>query len=284
MRVLVLGASGMLGHTMIRVLVQEAQHEVFASARSASVREYFPDDLAPRIFANVDVSDPEALNTLFERVSPQVVINCVGVVKQLMEADDPLVAIPINSLLPHRLVRLCERTNARLIHVSTDCVFSGRKGGYVETDEPDAQDLYGRSKLLGEVDGPNAITLRTSMIGHEKRTAHGLIEWFLAQGGHVKGYARAIFSGLPTCELARIIHDHVIPRRDMRGVYHVAASPITKLELLQLVNNEYRKNLSIEPDMRLQIDRSLRADRFHEATGYRAPSWSELIAQMRAFG
>jgi dTDP-4-dehydrorhamnose reductase len=283
MRVLVLGASGMLGHAMIRVLAQDSRHEVFASARSASIRDHF-SDLASRIAVGVDAGDFDALEALAGQVRPEVIINCIGVVKQLSEADDPLVALPINALLPHRLARICGVTNARLIHISTDCVFSGRKGGYVETDEPDAQDLYGRSKLLGEVDYPHAITLRTSMIGHEIRTAHSLVEWFLAQQGRVKGYTRAIFSGLPACELARVLRDHVMPRPELRGVYHVAADPIAKFDLLQLLNHEYGKGLSIEPDDHVRIDRSLQADRFREATGYRAPPWPQLIAQMRAFG
>jgi dTDP-4-dehydrorhamnose reductase len=170
------------------------------------------------------------------------------------------------------------------VHISTDCVFSGAKGGYMEEDAPDARDLYGRSKLLGEVDCPHAVTLRTSIIGHELNSAHGLIGWFLAQQGNVKGYTRAIFSGLPTYELARVIRDLVLPRAEMHGLFHVASRPISKYDLLHMVNQEYGKGLKIEPDDHLKIDRSLNANRFLEATGYKAPDWPDLIAQMREFG
>jgi dTDP-4-dehydrorhamnose reductase len=224
----------------------------------------------------------DRLVRLFDEVRPEVVINCIGLVKQLEEANDPIQALSINALLPHRVARLCALVGARLIHVSTDCVFSGRKGGYAETDTPDAEDLYGRSKLLGEVDYPS-ITLRTSIIGHELNSAHGLIGWFLAQKSGVKGYSRAIFSGLPTCELARVVRDFVIPRPELHGLYQVAAAPISKYELLRLVNQQYGKDLSIAPDEALKIDRSLDGSRFRAATGYLASSWPDLVAQMHAF-
>lgn len=283
MRILVLGASGMLGNAMIRVMGQDERHEIFGSARSTWVKKYFYTELADRIVTGIDVENADTMARLFAEIRPEVVVNCVGLVKQLAEANDPLSALPINAILPHRLARLCELVQARLVHISTDCVFSGRKGGYTEIDEPDAQDLYGRSKLLGEVDYPHAVTLRTSIIGHELNSAHGLIGWFLAQEVGVKGYTKAIFSGLPTCELARVIREFVLPKPELHGLYHVAAEPISKHELLQLVNQEYGKGLQIEPDDQLKIDRSLNAQRFREATGYKAPTWPQLIAQMRAF-
>jgi dTDP-4-dehydrorhamnose reductase len=169
------------------------------------------------------------------------------------------------------------------VHVSTDCVFSGKQGNYTESDLADAQDVYGRSKLLGEVDYPHAVTLRTSIIGHELRSAHGLIDWFLSQQARVKGYTEAVFSGLPTCELARVVRDFVIPHASLRGVYHVAAEPISKHDLLQIVNREYGKNLQIEPDDQVKINRSLDASRFMETTGYVASAWPDLIAKMHEF-
>lgn len=283
MKVLVLGVSGMLGNAMFRTLAMDERYQVVGSARSANILKYFADDIADKIIAGVDVENSDVLAQLFAMVRPQIVINCIGLVKQLASAEDPLLALPINAVLPHRLARLCELTAARLVHISTDCVFSGRKGGYLETDETDAQDLYGRSKLLGEVGYPHTVTLRTSLIGHELSSAHGLIGWFLGQAGMVKGYTRAIFSGLPTRELARVICDRVLPHPELQGVYNVAAAPISKYELLQLVNKEYGKGVKVEPDDRLIIDRSLNAARFNVATGYVAPGWPELVAQMRAF-
>ncbi len=284
MRILVLGASGMLGNAMLRVLAQGRRHEVFGSARSAWVKKYFPTELADNIITGVDVENTDVLGRLFAQVRPEAVVNCIGLVKQLAEADDPLSALPINALLPHRLARLCELIRARLVHISTDCVFSGRKGGYSETDEADAQDLYGRSKLLGEVDFQHAITLRTSIIGHELSSAHGLVGWFLAQEGAIKGYTRAIFSGLPTVELSRIVRDFVLPKDSLRGVYHVASAPIAKYDLLKLVARIYEKQIEIAPDDSVVIDRTLVADRFREATGYTAPNWEELVLMMKKFG
>jgi dTDP-4-dehydrorhamnose reductase len=205
-------------------------------------------------------------------------------VKQLADAKDVMAAVPLNTLLPHRLARLAAATGGRLVHISTDCVFSGEKGNYVERDRPDAADVYGLSKYLGEVGGAHAVTLRTSIIGHELRGRLSLLEWFLAQEGTVKGFTRAVFSGFPTVELARIVRDLVLPRPELTGLYHVSAEPIAKFDLLQLIAAEYRKSIEIVPDGQLAIDRSLNSERFRAATGYRPPSWSELVASMREFG
>jgi dTDP-4-dehydrorhamnose reductase len=219
--VLVLGASGMLGNAVLRFFAASPGYTAFGSMRSTSQLAKLPSAVRRGVIAGVDVENTDSLMRLFSAVRPQVVINCIGLVKQLAEADDPLLALPINAMLPHRLARLCDVARARLVHVSTDCVFSGARGNYIEGDSPDAQDLYGRSKLLGEVDYPHAVTLRTSIIGHELSSANGLVSWFLSQQGRVSGYRRAVFSGLPTIELARVIRDHVLPRPALRGTYHV---------------------------------------------------------------
>jgi dTDP-4-dehydrorhamnose reductase len=284
MRVLVLGVSGMLGNAVFRLLADSPGFDVTGTARSAAIGSRFREDLRPRILAGVDVEQFDSLARAFEAARPEVVINCIGLVKQLADADDPLAALPINSILPHRLARLCALSGARLVHVSTDCVYLGSRGMYKESDPPDAQDLYGRSKLLGEVDYPHAITLRTSIIGHELGSAHGLVGWFLSQTGSVRGYTRAIFSGLPTVELAAVIRDHVIAEPSLHGLYHVAAAPIAKYELLRLVAAQYRKSIEIVPDDRVAIDRSLDGARFRAATGYEAPPWPELVRRMHAFG
>lgn len=282
MRILVLGASGMLGNAMLRVMSAQEAWSVFGTVRSADPALHA---VAPHavLISGIHADQPDSLLAAFAQARPDVVINCVGLVKQLSNAEDPLVAVPINTLLPHRLARMCEVAGARLVHVSTDCVFSGKQGSYKESDLADAQDVYGRSKLLGEVDYPHAVTLRTSIIGHELRSAHGLIEWFLSQQTRVKGYTEAVFSGLPTCELARVVRDFVIPHASLGGLYHVAAEPISKHDLLQIVNREYGKNLQIEPDNQVKINRSLDASRFREVTGYVAPAWPDLIAKMREF-
>ncbi|MNR07592.1 dTDP-4-dehydrorhamnose reductase [compost metagenome] len=234
-----------------------------------------------RLLTGVDVLDQDALIRALEHVRPDVVINCIGLIKQLSDANDPLVALPINAMLPHRLARLCGLLGARLIHVSTDCVFAGTKGMYLERDPSDAEDLYGKSKFIGELhDVPHAITLRTSIIGHELGSNYALVDWFLSQKGPVKGYAKAIFSGLPTVELARVMKDFVIPASQLSGLYHVSVEPIDKLSLLKLVAEVYGKDIEIIPDDNVCIDRSLDSSAFRDATGYLPPGWDELVKVM----
>ena len=283
MRVLVLGVTGMLGGAVFRAFNGDPTHSVWGTLRSSAGLKYFSDVELSSLLPGVDVLDQDALVAVLSSVRPDVVINCVGLIKQLADAKDPLSALPINALLPHRLARLCDLLGARLIHVSTDCVFSGRKGGYLESDLSDAEDLYGKSKYIGELhDSPNAITLRTSIIGHELSSSYALVDWFLAQDGAIRGFSKAIFSGLPTVELARVMKDFVLPHPELNGLYHVAAEPIAKLDLLELIANQYGKAIEIRPDPSLVIDRSLNSERFTQATGYKAPSWPQLIELMHA--
>jgi dTDP-4-dehydrorhamnose reductase len=283
MKILVVGASGMIGSTVLRVLSEKQDWEVFGTVRDGSVKRFFPANIGERLIADVDVEHPDALMKALEDIDPAVVINCAGLTKHKPEADDPLISIPINTLMPHRLAGLCKLVGARLVHISTDCVFSGEKGGYTEDDYADAHDVYGKSKALGEVSYPHAITLRTSTIGHELQSKYGLLDWFLSQEGRCKGYTRAIFSGVPTVVLAKVIRDVVIPRGELHGVYHVAAKPIAKYDLLSLVAKAYGKQIEIVPDDKLVIDRSLDAARFREATGYVAPEWEQMIKLMYAY-
>lgn len=283
MRIMILGVTGMLGNAMFRVLSANSDRDVFGTARSESAKRYFSDNYAGQIMTGVDVENSDSLMKVFADVKPDVVVNCIGLVKQLADAHDPLLAISINSLLPHRLATLCRASAARLVHFSTDCVFSGSKGSYVESDFSDAYDLYGRSKFLGEVDYPNAITLRTSMIGHELSGHRSLVNWFLAQQASVKGFTRAIFSGLPTVELATLVKDVILPNQDLHGLYHVAAKPINKHDLLQLVAEIYGKTIEIKATDDFVIDRSLNADKFKAATGYVPPEWPALIQRMYQF-
>jgi dTDP-4-dehydrorhamnose reductase len=283
-RVLVLGASGMLGNAVFRFFSRSPGYAPTGTVRSSAALDWLPETLRGQIESGIDIHDLDALMRLFDRSQPDVVINCVGLVKQLPGAEDALTAIPLNALLPHRLLALCKVAQARLIHISTDCVFDGARGMYRESDFADASDLYGRSKFLGELHDPRAITLRTSIIGPELGTAHGLVSWFLAQRGQVKGFTRAIFSGLPTVELARVMRDLVIPAADLSGLYHVSSAPISKYELLCGVAREYAHAIEIVPDGELAIDRSLDSSRFRERTGYVAPAWQEMLRVMHEFG
>ncbi|PAA29749.1 NAD(P)-dependent oxidoreductase [Pseudomonas fragi] len=281
MKVLLLGASGMLGSMLYKQLVLDDRYDVAGTVRGSAISEYFSEQEQSTLIPGIDVLDFDSLLSLLNTVRPDVVINCVGLIKQVSTANDPLKVLPVNAMLPHRLCKLCELTGARLIHISTDCVFSGSTGGYTEASISDSADLYGKSKFIGEViDSTSAITLRTSIIGHELSTNKSLIDWFLSQHGRVNGYSHAVFSGLPTIELSRVIMDHVLPRPELHGLYHVSSEPINKEALLRLVARQYEKSIEIIPDDSLVIDRSLRSDKFKHATGYTAPGWDVLVKQM----
>jgi dTDP-4-dehydrorhamnose reductase len=273
----------MLGNAVVRVLSENSHLAVFGTVRAEPSKRFFNESIAKRLLSGVDVEQQDSLTQAFVHTRPDVVINCVGLIRKLSDVSDPLQAIPINSLLPHRLAHLCELSGARLIHISTDCVFNGDKGGYTESDSFDAKNLYGISKYLGEVSNPHTITLRTSIIGHELQGAHSLVDWFLSQETKCNGYTRAIFSGLPTVVLAQLIRDVIIPGEMLSGVYHVAAKPISKYDLLKLIAEVYGKSIQITPDDSLLIDRSLNAAKFRAATGYVAPEWSALIRLMHAY-
>lgn len=281
MKILVLGASGMLGSVVYKVLSENLELEVYGSLRSTKSISFFDTPLHSRLINNVDVMDQDVLLSVLRTVKPDVVINCVGLIKQLSDANDPLIVLPINSMLPHRLDRLCGLMGSRLIHISTDCVFKGSKGLYLESDISDAEDLYGKSKYIGEVfKSENSITLRTSIIGHELNSKYALVDWFLSQTDKVLGYQKAVFSGVPTVELAHIIYKFVLPNIQLTGLYHVSAEPIDKYSLIKLIAKIYGKDIEVIPDDRVQIDRSLDSKLFRKATGYQPPEWIELIYKM----
>jgi dTDP-4-dehydrorhamnose reductase len=278
---LILGGGGMLGHKLWQSAL--ARFETKATVRSGA--RFFTDRGFPAetILEHVDVNDNDALLRAFAAARPDVVVNCVGVVKQLAAGHDPLISISLNSLLPHRLAEICGTTGARLIHISTDCVFSGRKGMYTESDVSDAEDLYGRTKILGEVSGPKCVTLRTSMIGRELTARNGLLEWFLSRrGATVNGYARAIFSGLTTEVLSRLILDVIEWHSEMSGVYHVSSDPISKYDLLRLLDEAYQTKTEIRRDESVMIDRSLDSTRFRAEASFAPPSWRDMVAAMAA--
>ena len=278
MRLLILGASGMLGHVLARI-----SSEYFDSY--GTVRESVDSEAigvrSDRLIDGVSVEAMGSVDRAFEIARPDVVVNCIGVVKQVEAANDPIASIAVNALFPHRLAALCRSAGARLIHLSTDCVFSGRRGHYAETDTPDAEDSYGRSKLLGEPTGPSCLTIRSSYIGPEVSTSHGLLEWFLRQRGEVRGFRRAVFSGFTTDAFSRAV---VLVIRDypgLMGLWHVASEPITKFDLLTLLKDAYGVPVQIEADDMVVCDRTLDGARFRETTGYSPPSWPAMVAEMR---
>ena len=278
MKILILGSSGMIGSTMHRILTGNSNWDVVGSVRASTKTENHDRD-GRRWVCGVDLANQDHLSRLFRETRPDIVINCAGLTKHLQGGNDPVPALIMNALLPHRLAELCSISGARLLHVSTDCVFSGKNGNYSEDDLSDAIDVYGKTKHLGEVGGVGIITLRTSTIGHELGTQFGLLEWFLTQE-RCKGYRNAIFSGLTSVEFARVVRDFVIPNPTLEGLYHVGAEAINKDALLRLIAKLYNKDIEIETDHQVLIDRSLDSQRFANATGYCAPSWSEMIMTM----
>ncbi len=279
MRILILGGTGMLGHRLWIDL--QGEHEVWVTVRGD--RDLFPDVPqfpAGRIVRRVDGLASDDVIQALAAVRPELVINCIGLIKQMEHAGDPLPALSMNAVLPHRMAAICRAVGARFVHISTDCVFSGRKGSYSESDPSDAEDVYGRTKFLGEVPGPGAITLRTSIIGQELKNRLGLVEWFLAQTGTIKGYRRAMYSGFTTRELARVILRHVIPAPGLEGLYHVSSGPISKYDLLRLVKEAYGRDVEILPEDQFICDRTLDSTRFRKATGYVPPAWEEMIREL----
>ena len=276
-RILVVGASGMLGHEAIRVLAPD--FEVWGACRRPSE---LPDLGVPpeRLLGDLDASDVQSAYALVDRVKPDLVLNAVGIVKQRAEAKAAIPSIEINSLWPHVLADACAEHGARTVHVSTDCVFSGSLGGYAEDNVPDAFDLYGRSKLLGEVtDRKNTITLRTSIIGWQIGEPTGLVGWFAAhRGERLLGYTQAIFSGLTTKALTEVIRDVVMPDTTLSGLWHVSAEPIDKYTLLTSLADKLGWKLDMAPVAEPAIDRSLDSTRFRERTGWAPPSWDEMLA------
>lgn len=268
----------MLGHKLLEVLSVEC--EAFATTRGEGA---LPQDLVDRrsVIDGVSAQDFDSVVRAFTSVRPTVVINCIGIVKQLPSAHNSLVSIEVNSLFPHRVAELCRSTGARFITISTDCVFAGTRGMYTEEDTPDCTDLYGRTKLLGEVDAEGALTIRTSIVGRQLSGDHALVEWFLRQeGGSVKGYKNALFSGFTTQQLSEIILKIIKEHPQLSGVRHVSADPISKLELLKLIRTAFDLDIRIEPDEALVLDRTLVSEKFQKETGIRAPSWPDMIRRL----
>lgn len=302
MRVLILGVTGMLGSAVFRAFTLKPQDltpnsqtkndagavstgfEVFGICRNFSSAPVFQKMLQSRpaaIRSGVDVLQEAQLEKVLVELKPDVVINCVGVIKQKKDGLDPVQTIALNALLPHRLAQLGKKLQFRLVHFSTDCVFSGKKGLYLESDFSDADDLYGRSKFLGEViDSESAITIRSSIIGHELNSNYSLVNWFLSQSHVVDGYKKAIYSGLPTVEMAQVLKNMILPNKALHGLYHVSSQPISKFDLLHLIKMKYKKNIEIRESSTVQIDRSLNSQRFQNETGYRPPNWEELVHRM----
>lgn len=281
-RILVVGASGMLGHQMTYGLSRdfEVSGTVRGEASSYSGLPHFAD---AKLVGGVDVERLETVERAIQEAKPDVVINAIGVIKQVAQGKSAIPAIKINALFPHQLAELSGKAGARFITFGTDCVFSGRQGPYSETDCPDATDFYGRSKLLGEVSDANCLTLRTSIVGRELRGGHSLVEWILAQNGKtVKGFRRALYTGMTTDAATHLVAKLISEFPKLSGIWQVAGPQISKFDLLGIVADEMGLDISIEPDDEFHCDRRLDGSRFSAETGLKLPSWREMIATMAA--
>lgn len=280
MRILILGGDGMLGHQLFTYL--RSRHKVRCTLRQdLSAYERFGLFDEHSAYAGIDVRSLERLVEVLADFRPEAVVNCIGIVKQRPTAKESIPSLEINSLLPHRLAVLCKGIGARLVHLSTDCVFSGEKGNYRESDPSDATDLYGKTKFLGEVGDENCLTLRTSIIGRELTRKKSLLEWFLAQSGAVKGFKNAIYTGFTTLEMSRIIETMLLDHPDASGVYQVSSDPINKYELLLLFRDKLGHSIEILPDETFRCDRSLDSTRFRQDFNYVPPSWETMIAELK---
>jgi dTDP-4-dehydrorhamnose reductase len=272
----------MLGHKLLQRL--RTHFEVAGTIRepepNAELRRVLSD---VKLYPGVAANNPASLGRAIDEWGAQVVLNCIGIVKQREDAKDAIPSIAINSLFPHQLAQLTTARGAKLIHFSTDCVFSGRHGNYVEDDLPDPVDLYGRSKLLGELAAPGTLTLRMSIIGRELRGHLGLIDWFLSQRGRpVKGYAGALYTGLTTIATADLIAHLIRAYPSLEGLWHVSGEPISKFDLLQMVNRVYGFGWEIARDEGFFCDRRLDSSRFRKHTGWHPPPWEEMICSMHS--
>lgn len=275
MKILILGASGLIGSNIFNFLSRNTDHQVFGSYRNSNAFNLNHGASSLNLISyNLKESISE-LDEILSSLRPDLIINALGITKHVEE--ERATVIRVNSLFPHQLAKISTKLGIRLIHISTDCVFSGKRGMYVEGDLPDATDLYGRSKILGEVNYDNHLTLRISTIGKEITSKNGLLEWFLATQDSCFGYKRAIFSGLPSKYFAHILNKFVFPRPEIIGLYHVSSIPIDKFTLLQNLATFYNKRIEVISNEEFMIDRSLDSSSFSKKTGFIAPSWSELI-------
>lgn len=283
--ILILGGTGMLGHKLFQHFLSRFPGTICTMHRQASDAPYSRIAMfqGPQVINGIDLVDFNRLSHLLLRLKPDFIVNCIGIIKQRDEASSHISTITVNSLLPHQLAELCAQWGGRLIHFSTDCVFSGHQGMYKEEDLSDAEDLYGKTKFLGETTEANAVTIRTSIIGRELANHRSLLDWFLSnKSGRIKGYRKSIYSGLTTNHLAEVVAEIILHHPQLQGVYQVASEPISKYDLLCLLREAYALDVAIDPVDGENTNRSMDGSRFRGATGYVCPPWPTLVQQLAA--
>jgi dTDP-4-dehydrorhamnose reductase len=283
-KILVLGATGMIGSTLFKYLSLDKRFLVYGTFHSSDPMLLFGSNKSNSRFTRFDATNAESLLNLFHEIEPSIVINCIGVVKQGLKLSDTARAIELNALFPHHLNALCFQHKIRLVHISTDCVFNGSRGNYDELHVTDALDIYGQTKALGEKLEANACIIRTSCIGPELRLPKkGLMEWFMAQHGEILGYSKAIYSGVTALELGKVISQYFLEDINMNGLWNISSDPIDKFSLLKIFRAVYQKDIKITDDGTLIVDRSLDSSKFYKACGYKPPNWAEMLLEARVF-
>ena len=283
MRIIILGANGLIGYNILTAFLENPNFEVLAFVRDKKKFNSFGPDLLKKIISDLNIYNLPDFKKTILNLNPDVIVNCIGITKHRISEFSIEEVIYTNALFPHYLLSICEKQNIRCIQISTDCVFQGTKGNYSENDIPDALDLYGKTKSLGELLTGNSLTLRISTIGFELDTKYGLLEWFLSQKGECYGYSEAYFTGLPCKFFAKILADLLINHKQLKGLYHIASEPIDKFSLLELIKDTFKVNVNIIKNDTFLIDRSLDAKKFNSATSFFSPKWVNLAKTLEEF-
>lgn len=272
----------MLGHKVFEVLSKYNNFDVFGTVTSDNrLKGFLPNNLKNKIVVGIYADKIDSVEKLLKKEKPNVLINCIGIIKQNKESKDCISSIKINSLFPHYVAELCEKYGSRFVTIATDCVFDGAKGNYKDNDLPTCHDVYGMTKYLGEIkDKKNTITLRTSIIGHELDSNMSLLDWFLSQENIIKGYKKAIFSGFTTLEFSKILAEKIIPNKKLHGLYQISVDPISKFDLLKIIAVIYKKKIKIESDDVVKIDRSLNSEILRKEIKYNPSKWENLVSEM----
>ena len=273
----------MIGNCLFKYLSLKKKYQVYGFVRNKMILNHENKLIDKKKLIEVQILGNNNFKKVIQDLNPEVIINCAGIVKQNPLIKNIPLTIELNSLFPHNLNLICKELNCRLIQLSTDCVFSGRKGNYKENDYADANDLYGRSKFMGEINDKNCLTIRTSFIGHELKNKWGLLSWFISQEKKVNGFKNSIYSGLTTLEIAKIIYKFVLPNKEINGLYHIASKPIDKFSLLEIINEIYQKDITIKKDYSLINDKSLDFSKFREVTGYEPIEWAYALKELKNF-
>tara|TARA_Y100001933_G_scaffold38964_1_gene35085 strand:- start:22 stop:876 length:855 start_codon:yes stop_codon:yes gene_type:complete len=281
-RLLIIGASGMIGHKLFIYFSKLQNFDTYGIVRKKNILRN-NKILNSKKIIEVEILKDYNFKNIIHTISPNIVINCAGIVKQNPLIKNISLTIELNSLFPHNLNLICKKEGCKLIQFSTDCVFSGYKGNYIESDFADSRDIYGRTKFIGEVIDKNCLTIRTSFIGDELNNRWGLLNWFLSQKKTVKGFKNTIYSGLTTLEICRVIEKFVIPNEELNGLYHISSKPIDKFSLLVLIREIYEKDINIEKDILIINDKSLDCQKFKNYTGYEPIEWDKAIRELKNF-